>query len=251
MYYGGRAYANLLARDGHVVLVHDTFLWGSRKFPLECMPDRERILARSVGSTLDQESAGPDIVEYNGAAYLHEHLVSKYCTQLGTSISAVIAYDDRVALNYLRARDDVDAKCIACMGLSGGGMRTGLLRATSDDLAACVIAGLMSTYDSMFDDRVAPHSWMSFPTGWSKQGDLPDLAASGAPMPLLVQYLLDDDIFTVDGMRGADARIAAHYARAGAADAYTGQFYPGPHRFDAGMQDVAFAWLKAKLRPWG
>jgi hypothetical protein len=54
-YYGGRAYANLLARAGFVVLVHDTFLWGSRKFPLEIMPDRELALAEAAGATLEQD----------------------------------------------------------------------------------------------------------------------------------------------------------------------------------------------------
>ncbi len=32
--YGGRAFANALAREGFIVLIHDTFLWGSRRFPL-------------------------------------------------------------------------------------------------------------------------------------------------------------------------------------------------------------------------
>ena len=35
--YSGRAYANVLAHEGFVVLVHDVFLWGSRRFPLETM----------------------------------------------------------------------------------------------------------------------------------------------------------------------------------------------------------------------
>jgi dienelactone hydrolase len=246
-YYGGRAYANQLAREGHVVLVHDTFLWGSRKFPLEVMPAAERTLAESVGAILDQESAGPEIVRYNGAAYLHEHLVSKYCTLLGTSFAAIVAYEDRVALNYLRSRVDVDPNKLACVGLSGGGARAALLRATSNDLAACAIAGMMSTYDGLLDHDVAPHTWMLFPPGWAAEGDWPDLAASAAPAPLLVQYLLDDAQFTVAGMRGADARMA-RYAEAGARESYTGEFYPGPHRFDLEMQASAFAWLKRQLQ---
>src|SRR5690606_25368377 len=32
--YGGRAFANELARRGFVVLAHDVFVWGSRRFPL-------------------------------------------------------------------------------------------------------------------------------------------------------------------------------------------------------------------------
>jgi dienelactone hydrolase len=246
-YYGGRAYANLLARSGFIVLVHDTFLWGSRKFPLEIMPDREQALAEAVGATLEQEYAEPEIVRYNGAAYLHEHLVSKYCTVLGTSLAAVIAYEDRVALNLLRMRADVAPGRIGCVGLSGGGLRAALLRATSDELAACVIVGMMSTYDGLLSDCIAPHTWMLFPAGWSVAGDWPDLAASAAPSPLLVQFLLDDVLFTVDGMRNADSRMAATYARGGEQKAYTGEFYPGPHRFDVPMQDAAFTWLRRHL----
>lgn len=248
-YYGGRGYANLLAREGFVVLVHDTFLWGSRRFPLEVMPDIDRALGEAVGAILGQESAGPEVMRYNGAAYLHEHLVSKYCTLLGTNFAAVVAYEDRVGLNCLRNRQDVDAKRVGCVGLSGGGLRAALLRATSDYLSACAIAGMMSTYEGLVDNCVAPHTWMLFPPGWSLHGDWSDLAASAAPAPLLVQFLLDDAQFTVAGMRDADARIAAHYAHAGAADAYRGEFYPGPHRFDVPMQQAAISWLAAQLRP--
>jgi dienelactone hydrolase len=248
-YYGGRAYANLLAREGFVVLVHDTFLWGSRRFPLEIIPETDRALAEPVGAIFGQESAGPEVVRYNGAAYLHEHLVSKYCTLLGTNVAAIVAYEDRVALNYIRAREDVDAGRVGCVGLSGGGLRAALLRATSDHLAACAIVGMMSTYEGLLDNCVAPHTWMLFPTGWSTHGDWPDLASSAAPAPLLVQYLLDDAQFTVAGMRGADVRMAACYERAGAAEAYRGEFYPGPHRFDAPMQQAAISWLLKRLQP--
>ena len=247
IYYGGRAFANQLAREGFLVLVHDVFQWGSRRFPLEVMPERERALADAVAATLDQEYAGPEIARYNGAAYMHEHLVSKYCTLLGTSIAAVIAYEDRIALACLRSRDDVRSDHVGCIGLSGGGLRSALLRATSDRFAACIIAGMMNTYEGLLDDCVAPHTWMLFPAGWSVEGDWPDLASSAAPSPLLVQYLLDDEQFTEGGMRSADARMAARYARSGAANNYEGQFYPGPHRFDVGMQEVAFAWLREVL----
>ncbi|MBN8994972.1 MAG: hypothetical protein J0H94_07085 [Rhizobiales bacterium] len=248
-YYGGRAFANLLAREGYAVLVPDCFLWGSRRFPLDVMPERELSLAEAVGRTLEQESAGPDIMRYNGAAYLHEHLVAKYCTLLGTNITAVVAYEDRVALNLLRARSDVLDERVGCIGLSGGGLRATTLRATYDDLAACVVAGMMNTYPELLDHCVAPHTWMLFPAGWGRKGDWPDLAASGAPAPLLVQYLLGDAQFTVAGMRGSDERMAESYAAAGAPHAYKGEFYPGPHRFDAPMQDAAFAWLRQNLQP--
>jgi hypothetical protein len=100
---------------------------------------------------------------------------------------------------------------------------------------------MMSTYTDLLDHNVASHTWMFFPAGWARYGDWPDLAACRAPSPLLVQYDLDDDLFTVEGMR------AAHYAGAGHPEQYTGEFYPGPHKFDLPMQTAAFAWLKQHL----
>ena len=192
-----------------------------------------------------------------GVVALHDHghfnVVSKYCTVLGTSLAAVIAHEDRVALNVLRMQTDVERARIGCVGLSGGGLRAALMRATSDELAACVIVGMMSTYEGLLSDCVAPHTWMLFPAGWSEAGDWPYLAASAAPSPLLVQFLLDDELFTADGMRNAGLRLAATYARANALEAYTGEFYPGLHRFDIPMQEAALAWLQSRLsaRPTG
>jgi len=121
------------------------------------------------------------------------------------------------------------------------------LTATHEKIRAAVIIGLMTTYPALLDHNMS-HTWMLFPFGWSRHGDWPDIAASRAPLPLLVQYDLDDDLFTKDGMRDAHARLQSHYASVGKPDAYTGQFYPGPHKFDLEMQAVAFDWLKENLK---
>lgn len=242
-YYGGRAYVEELARRGFVVLVHDTFLWGSRRFPLETMPEPIRALVAASRTLWAQNGTIPEeIAEYNAAAGHHEHLIEKYCTLLGTTLAGVVSYEDRVAVNYLESRSDVRAGGVGCIGLSGGGNRAALLQATSDPIAAAVIVGLMSTYAQLLDHNVS-HTWMFFPHGWARYGDWPDLAASRAPAPLLVQYDLDDHLFTQEGMRAAHERIAAHYHEVGAPESYTGAFYPGPHKFDQEMQEAAFAWL--------
>jgi dienelactone hydrolase len=247
-YYGGRPWANALAAEGFVVLVHDTFLWGTRRFPLETMPEATRALIEATRALWMQGNPAPEeIARYNAATTQHEHLVEKYCNLLGTTLAGVVSHEDRIALNVLRSRPEVDPARVACCGLSGGGNRSALLLATHDGIAAAVIVGLMSTYEGLLDHNVATHTWMLFPNGWSRCGDWPDIAAARAPMPLLVQYDNEDDLFTPAGMRAAHERLMAHYASVGRPDAYTGQFYPGPHKFDLEMQDAAFAWLKAKL----
>ena len=88
---------------------------------------------------------------------------------------------------------------------------------------------------------------MFFPAGLARFGDWPDLASCRAPSPLLVQYDRDDGLFTLDGMQAAHQRIAGHYERAGQPDAYRGEFYDGPHKFDEEMQESAFIWLEQQL----
>lgn len=246
-YYGGRAYANALARQGFVVLVPDTWLWGSRRVPLETMPPQVRDLARlQLTAATADPNVPAEVIEYNLAASLHEHWMSRYANILGTSMAGIVAHEDRIAANYLLTRGDVLPEHIGCIGLSGGGNRAALLIATHDRIAAAVIVGLMSTYEGLLDHNMS-HTWMFFPFTWARYGDWPDLAACRAPAPLLVQYDLDDDLFTVDGMKAADARLAMHYGSVGAAQNYVGQFYPGPHKFDLEMQAAAFAWLKQAL----
>jgi dienelactone hydrolase len=242
-YYQGRAYANELARRGFVVLVHDVFTWGSRRFPLEAMPQAVRTLADATRHLWRDDGPEPAVAQYNAAAAQHELIIEKYCALLGTTFAGVVAFEDRVALNYLRSREDVGR--IGCIGLSGGGNRSALLLATHDGVAAAAIICLMTTYDGLLDHHVAGHSWMLFPHGWARHGDWTDIAACRAPLPLLVQYALQDELFTPQGMRDADQRLTQTYASW--PGAYTAQWYDGPHRFDLDMQQAALSWLADQL----
>jgi len=246
-YYGGRAFANALAREGFVVLAHDTFLWGSRRFPLGVMPDWAPEAFRATQALRTEHEMPYEVEEYNFAAAQHEHVIEKYCNLLGTTMAGMVSHEDRIATNYLRSRPDVVAGRVGCIGLSGGGNRAALLQATYDHLEAAVIVGLMSTYAGLLDHNVVTHTWMFFPSGWARYGDWPDLAACRAPSPLLVQYDLDDELFTVEGMQAAHERMTELYRGTGHPEAYTGEFYPGPHKFDLEMQAAAFAWLRKWL----
>ena len=53
----------------------------------------------------------------------------------------------------------------------------------------------------------------------------------------------EDNLFTLPEMRRADDILRQVYEKAGAADRYRCGFYPGPHKFDAEMQDEAFGWF--------
>ena len=247
--YEGRAFANELAREGFVVLAHDVFLWGSRRFPFEIMPESIHRLVENWRRARKKSALKPTEAEcYEVAAKHHEHLVAKYCALLGTTLAGVVSFEDRVAVRYLRSRPDVRSGPVGCMGLSGGGCRAALLQATCDEIGAAVIVGMMSTHQELLDHQVECHTWMFFPPGLARFADWPDLAASRAPSPLLVQYDRHDDLFPIEGMQAAHARIVFHYDRVGRADAYVGKFYDGPHMFDVAMQADAFAWLRTQFQ---
>jgi hypothetical protein len=54
-------------------------------------------------------------------------------------------------------------------------------------------------------------------------------------------------LFPLSGEQAAHEEIRAQYADAGAVDAYRGEFYDGPHKFDLAMQADAFGWLRDRL----
>lgn len=243
-HYGERAFANELAREGFVVLVHDAFLWGSRKFPMETIPDADRQCGKAFSGENFLNPTSAKVERYNSTTKFHEHTITKYLTILGTTLAGVISYEDRVAVNYLLSCRKLCNGRIGCIGLSGGGLRSTLLHATSDHIRAAVVVGLMSTSKELLDHNIISHTWMFFPPGWGRYGDWTDLAACRAPSPILVQYDLEDELFTPEGMKAADRRLSMHYRSVGAPTRYRGEFYPGPHKFDIPMQKSAFAWLK-------
>jgi hypothetical protein len=58
---------------------------------------------------------------------------------------------------------------------------------------------------------------------------------------------MEDELFTLEGQREADEKIATVYSRQGSPSNYVCKFYPGVHKFDAIMQEDAFNWLKETL----
>ncbi|SEG61314.1 hypothetical protein SAMN05444920_103469 [Nonomuraea solani] len=226
--YGGRAFANALARRGFAVLAHDAFVWGSRRFPLE-LPD---------------DPALSEADRYDRAARDHEHIVAKHCQVLGISFAGVVAGEDLAAAAYLRSRPDVGA--VGCAGLSGGGLRAALLGAFDPAMRAVVVAAMVSSYRDMIAEHVPGHTWMLWPPGLPRLGDWPDLVAARAPGPLMVQYALRDRLFPATGMRRAHTMITERYAAA--PDAYEAVFADVPHSFDVPMQERAFDWLGERLR---
>lgn len=240
--YGGVPWANALAKEGFLVLVHDAFAFGSRAPAVETLSPRLQLPFK------DLRPGTPEYINaYNTFAAAHETIVAKSCLTAGTTWPGILSSEDRRAVDYLVGRPDVDPARIGCGGLSGGGERTVLLAGTDDRIQAACCAGFMTTWRDFLHDKVFTHTWMLYIPYCARYLDFPDIFSLHAPRPTLVLFDEDDPLFTLAGQKDADRRLRETFAKLGAADRYRGSFYPGPHKFDPPMQREAFEFFRKAL----
>lgn len=242
-YYGGLAWANQLAKRGYAVLVHDAFLFGSRRIPWADVPG----VIRS-NQVSENPEAPEEILRYNQFAAAHEGIVAKSLMSAGLTWPGLFVNDDMRAVDYLASRPEVDATRLGCAGLSGGGLRTVFLTGADERIRCSVCAGMMTTWKDYVLQKSHTHTWMCYVPGLPREMDYPEVLGLGAPNPILVLNNRQDALFTMPEMERADQILSDVYRKAGAADRYRATFYDGPHKFDAPMQKEAFEWFDRWLK---
>ena len=246
--YSGLAWANELAKRGYVVLVHDTFTFGSRRVLYK---DIAGITygACEVNDKNDNDPENPDNIKiYNQWAGEHEHIMSKSLFSSGTTWPGVTLIEDQIALDVLLSRPEVDADNVGCCGLSGGGLRTDYLGGLDPRIKCAISVGFMTTWKDFILNKSFTHTWMTYASVLPKYLDFPEILGLRVPLPTMVLSDNDDDLYTLPEMKRADKILAEIYNKAGAADHYSGKFYPGEHKFDAEMQNDAFEWFDRWLK---
>jgi len=246
--YGGRAWANEIARQGYVVLVHDAFAFASRRilykdmYPIESGPEK------TAGRSDDNPENPENIKEYNHWAAEHESIMAKSLFSAGTTWPGVFLSEDQHALDVLCARDDVDANHVGCAGLSGGGLRTVYLGGLDKRIKCAIAVGNMTTWKDLVLIKSYNHTWMTFTPLLPKYLDFPEILGLRVPLPTMVMNNNEDGLFTLSEMKRADSILKSVFKKAGASDKYRGNFYPGKHKFDIKMQDDAFDWFDRWLK---
>ncbi len=247
-YYDGTFWANELAHRGYAVLAHDVFPFASRGVRV-----RDVIHRVQAGAPAQEPRTAAAVGRYNQWAGGHEHVMAKALFNAGTTWPGVVFAEDRVALDLLCARKDVDPRRVGCGGLSGGGLRTVLLAGLDDRIRAAVCAGFMTTWRDLATAKCWTHAWMSHIPLLPAVLDFPEILGLRAPLPALVLSTRQDDLFTLGEMRRADRMLREIWRKAGAPHAYRTTFRPGPHQFNRPMQRQAFAffdrWLGRKTSP--
>jgi dienelactone hydrolase len=244
-YYGGRTYADELARRGFVVIVPDALYWGERRLQYEQPP--KELLARLAGLK-------PEQPEYVAAmnTWLREQTaeLNTWLSFSGTSWMGIVVHDDRRAVDVLASLAEVDASRIGCLGLSGGGYRATYLTGMEPRIRASVITGWMTSLPTTLDIPYSVHRALFDAFGVHSLLDHPDIASLAAPScATFVQNCAQDRLFTRAGMDSAAAKIQVVYADLKHSQRFRSKFYDVPHQFNAEMQQEAFEWLRTWLAP--
>jgi len=242
-YYGGRAWANELARRGYVVLAHDAYAFASRKV-------RQADCDESVrGQPIDPDDADEQaIAAYDAWAGEHENIMAKSLFSAGTTWPGVFWSEDRIALDILAARGDVDPARLGCGGLSGGGLRTCLLGGLDERIRCAVAVGFMSTWRDFCLKKVHTHTWMLYVPLLPLDLDFPEILGLRAPAATMVQNTTEDSLFSLPAVKQSRDILQTVFAKADAPDRLAFNLYPGPHKFDAPMQQDAFDWFDRWLK---
>jgi dienelactone hydrolase len=245
--YGGKAWANEIAKQGYVVLVHDTYAFGSRRVYFEDVKGLNWGGVDTTGkSDLDPEKS-ENIKTYNTWSSEHEHVMSKSLFSAGTTWPGVFLTEDQVALDILSNRKEVDPNRIGCGGLSGGGLRTVYLAGMDPRIKCAVCVGFMTTWKDLILNKSVNHTWMTYTPLLPKYLDFPEILGLRVPLPTLVLNNNQDELYTLGEMKNADVILGNVYKKAGAPEKYKARFYDGPHKFDAEMQKDAFEWFNKWL----
>lgn len=247
-YYEGFAWANEIAKRGYVVLVNDTFAFGSRRVFLNDVKGLTGGGARIDGINDDHPEEEKNIASYNHWAGQHEHVLSKSLFCAGTTWPGVVFSEDQVALNILADRTDVDENRIGCAGLSGGGLRTNYLAGLDERIKCAVSVGFMSTWKDFLMHKSFTHTWMLYVPLLPQFLEFPEIIGLRVPLPTLVLNNNQDSLYTLPEMKKADEILSEVYSKAGESDKYKANFYDGPHKFDAEMQSDAFNWFDKWLK---
>ena len=241
--YSGRAWANEIAKRGFAVLVPDAFPFASRRVYMQDVPENLR------NGLNDENPEDPVNIEaYNKWAGNHEHIMAKSLFSAGTTWPGVFLAEDRIALDILSARKDVDNTRIGCGGLSGGGMRTVFTGGLDSRIRCAVCVGFMTTWRDFLLNRSFTHTWMTYVPLLPNELDFPEILGLRVPLPALVLNDSEDQLYTLDEMKSADRMLQEIYTKAGAIDKYKCSYYPGGHKFDANMQEEAFGWFERWLK---
>ncbi len=210
-YFDGVAIAELLRAQGYLVLLADAPGFGAR---------------------------GP-------LKYAEQQQLAANLQAQGVSLAGLMAREDEAAAAFLARQPGV--KGIAAVGFSMGGFRAWQLAALSADVDAAVSVGWFNSLQFLREannnfSRGQTAFYLIHP-GLYRQLDLPDIAALGAPKPLLLLHGEQDPLMPPAQVSAAFQQLKSHYQHCGAKAPELVTAKAQGHRFGHVFQQQMLQWL--------
>jgi len=156
---------------------------------------------------------------------------------LGQTMVGWRVYDVMRAIDWIETRQELDARRVGCMGISGGGEVTTFAAALEPRIRAAMISGYLNTFrDSIMS---LSHCIDNYVPGILNWAEMYDVAGLIAPRPLFVESGMQDDIFPVEASQRSFARVQKVYEVFGAGALCGQEVFNDIHSFH-GVQGLPF-----------
>lgn len=215
--------AEALTQAGYVVMAIDAYCFGERS------------------------GKGPGGPDEKGSA--EEMSTSKKALWLGRSLWTMMVRDDRMALNYLFTRPEVDTQRVAVTGISMGATRSWWLMALDDRIKTGVAVGCLTRYqDLIAEEKLRAHGIYYFVPGILNYFDTEAIVSLIAPRAVLFMTGDEDIGSPVSGIRTIDAKVRPVYALYDREKDFENIIYPNTgHVYTPAMWERMKEWMKEKL----
>jgi dienelactone hydrolase len=212
-----------LARQGYVVLGIDAYCFGERN-------------GQGPGGPAEKGSAG-------------EMTAAKFQLWAGRTLWGMILRDDRMALDYLASRPEVDTRRLGVTGISMGATRTWWLMALDERLRAGVAVACMTRYTELIGEGgLKAHGIYYFVPGMLRHFDTEAVMALAAPRPMLFQTGGRDSGSPVSGIARLEPPIREAYRLYAAESAFESRVVPDlGHVYTPEMWERTVDWLARHL----
>jgi dienelactone hydrolase len=118
------------------------------------------------------------------------------------------------AIDWIETRQDLDAKRVGCMGISGGGTCTTFGAALEPRIRAAMVSGYLNTFRDCI--MSLSHCIDNYVPGILNWAEMYDVAGLIAPRPLFVESGERDNIFPIAASRASFERVKKVYGVFGA-----------------------------------
>lgn len=137
----------------------------------------------------------------------------------GRVVWGMMVYDSLRAIDYLAAREDIDPRRIATVGLSMGSTMAWWTAALDERIVACADLCCLTDFQALIDAKgLAGHGIYYYVPGLLKSFTTTDINALIIPRPHLALAGTQDKLTPVPGLDRIDAELTRLYGAAGVAD---------------------------------